>query len=731
MPLYADVIVPLDMPALTYSAGDPVYRPGVAVSVGLGANKIYTGIVWRLHDTPPKKGTARPISGVVEALSPLSDKQMRFWEWLAEYYMMPLGLVMKAALTASFKASGASDEEFRSAGFRPTMVRTVSVTAAGQEELNELFEELKKRTPAQYRALTAIADALLPDKLFSGSVPLSRVEASPETIKKLAERGAILIGQEERREEDDFSQVAAEPLETVEQELFEMLRRREGDITLWHSGAMLPVLNVMAAECNAGRDVFVMMPEISDSSPLLGAISRMFGERMVVYRPETSDRNRGKIYRRIAAGAGGRVIVGSRQAVFLPLDKVSLVVVDREHDALYKQNDYSPRFNYRDCAVMAAAIYGARTVLCSRTPSVESWFNAERGRYGYVADLQPYTPAITISDTIRAAKRGERKTHFNNDLLAAMGETLAAGGQIILFQNRRGFTTMVECQSCGWTPRCPHCNVHLTLHQGERSYKCHYCGTSVASFSRCPECSSQIDFSKGFGTEKIEEVARSLFPDAAVARLDSDTATTAARFRTIVGDFVARRTDILVGTQLLVRDLYASPVDLVGILNADNMLNMPDFRAAERTFQTVGFFAARCSGRVIIQTAQPDNPTLRQLVASDFRAMAVGQLEERRQFVYPPYCRLIQISMTHDDNGRLWQAAGRFHKVASDVFGNHISQPIQPLVDRIKGRYIVEFLLKTPRHNSFAEAKKRLTDVASAFRREYRDVGVTLNIDPQ
>ena len=334
----------------------------------------------------------------------------------------------------------------------------------------------------------------------------------------------------------------------------------------------------------------------------LRRMERIFGSRVTPYHSKLTNRRRTETYLRLNRSQGGEFVVGVRSSIFLPLKRLQLVVVDEEHDASYKQADPAPRYNARDCAVVMARLWGGRTLLGSATPSLETWVNAGSGKYGLASLTERYgdarPPEIFVSDTIRAAKRGERHAHFNKLLLDKMEAALGRGEQVMLFQNRRGFAPYVECSECGWTARCPHCNVTLTYHKGGGKLVCHYCGYTAPVPVKCPSCKVTDVVPRGFGTEKVEEEIARLFPAARVARLDRDSVTSERAFNAIIADFEARKTDILVGTQMITKGFDFGGVSLVGILNADNLLNNPDFRAAERAFQLMMQVAAvRTAGR--------------------------------------------------------------------------------------------------------------------------------------
>lgn len=437
----------------------------------------------------------------------------------------------------------------------------------------------------------------------------------------------------------------------------------------------------------------------------------------------------------------GLLIVGVRSSVLLPTPRLSLIVIDEEHENSFKQSDTAPRYHARDTAIVLAGIYGAKTLLGSATPSAESYYNAVVGKYAHVTLTQRYSgvslPRILVSDTLRAAKRGEKRSHFTKLLLDQIDAALQDGRQVILFQNRRGFSPYVECGNCGWTASCPDCNVTLTYHKAAGSLRCHYCGHQTPVPRACPACKAEDLQPRGFGTEKVEEQLQELFPHAVIDRLDADTANTMRGYRRIISAFENGQTDILVGTQMVTKGFDFGNVALVGILNADNMLNYPDFRASERAFQLmtqVGGRAGRreTQGTVVIQTSQPGHPVIGQVAAGDYEAMAGHQLLERQSFLYPPYCRLIAVVMRHRDRQLLWQAAAHFEEATRTVFGRRLLGPEAPPVDRIKGEYLVQFLLKVEKNSSVVKAKALLLELFDRLHAvpEYKSIGITVDVDP-
>lgn len=430
--------------------------------------------------------------------------------------------------------------------------------------------------------------------------------------------------------------------------------------------------------------------------------------------------------------------MGVRSAIFLPMKRPGLIIVDEEHDANYKQTDLAPRYNARDMAVVMGRLYGAQVILGSATPSLESYYNAQSGKYHYVELSERWgdgqLPEIIVSDTIRAAKRGERKTHFNADLLRQMKVSLEANEQVILFQNRRGYAPYTQCRTCGYSPRCPHCNVTLTVHKGSGRVECHYCGYNIPTPSICPNCETQDMALMGFGTEKASEEIAQLFPEANVARLDSDTATSESAFKRIVHNFEAGETNILVGTQILTKGFDFGGVTTVGILNADNLLSMPDFRASERAFQLMMQVAGRAGrrndrGRVVIQTSQPKHPVIMDVTTADYHAMARRELTERQAFKYPPYSHLIRLLLRHADYSLLHTSAHRLADVLRHTFGERVMGPVSAALEMLRGEHRAELILKIEAGASMQRARTLLNQCTDVVTNDARFKGVKIDVD--
>ena len=751
MPLYADIVLPLAQPAYTFAVPEGMHvAEGTAVAVQFGPRKFYTGVVWRVHDRRPPFRTIKSIQRVLYDAPLLSAQQKALWEWIAAYYMCSAGEVMRVALPPLMKPSGDTEEEFAEDEFRPRTECYVALARELHDEgrLHEVFEKLGRRAPKQYEALLEIASAGDETRISTGEVARRLLRADYAVLHALERKGHIVCTERERTVERGGSAFRLPELTAPQREALGSLREQfaEKPAALLHgvtgSGKTEIYIHLIAETLARGGDVLLLVPEIALTAQLIGRMERIFGSRVTPYHSKLTNRRRTETYLRLNRSQGGEFVVGVRSSIFLPLRHLQLIIVDEEHDASYKQADPAPRYNARDCAVVMARLWGGRTLLGSATPSLETWLNAEGGKYGRAVLAERYgdarPPEIFVSDTIRAAKRGERHAHFNKLLLDKMEETLGRGEQVMLFQNRRGFSPYVECSQCGWTARCPHCNVTLTYHKGGARLVCHYCGYTVPVPAKCPSCEVTEVLPRGFGTEKVEEEIARLFPEARVARLDRDSVTSERAFNAIISDFEARKTDILVGTQMITKGFDFGGVSLVGILNADNLLNNPDFRAAERAFQLMLQVAGRAGrrsdgGEVVIQTSEPGHPVIRQVVAGDFAGMARMQLSEREAFFYPPYARLTSLTLRHRDVALLRRGVTELAARLRVRFGRRVLGPMTPPVDRIRGEYLAGLLLKIESGASSAKARALLAAELKAFAEnpEFKTITFICNVDPQ
>ncbi len=526
------------------------------------------------------------------------------------------------------------------------------------------------------------------------------------------------------------------------------------DVVLLHgvtsSGKTEIYIKLIRDVINQGKQVLFMLPEIALTTQIVTRLRKYFGNRVGVYHSRFNVHERVEIWNAVLEkNSIGRavtrqydIILGARSAVLLPFSNLGLVVVDEEHDPSFKQMDPAPRYNGRDAAIYLAHLHGAKTLLGSATPSVESYFNAMQGKYGFTGLFERYgnmeMPMIQVVDVKDALRRGMMKSHFSSVLLTQLESALGMGEQAILFQNRRGFSLRLECDICHWMPHCRNCDVTLVYHKKLNQLRCHYCGFVAGIPDKCPECNGVTIKMKGFGTEKVEEELGLIFPKARITRMDLDTTRSKHSLQQIIGDFEERKIDILVGTQMVTKGLDFDNVSLVCILNADNMLSYPDFRAAERSFQLMAQVSGRSGrknkqGKVIIQTYNPNHLVIRDVVKNDYEAMFRQQLAERQKFKYPPYVRLVLLRLKHKDPDLLSKAATELAKSLRKIFGKRILGPEFPMVARIMNYYIKHIMVKIERDASSTAMKARLTEEIEKFQKEpgFRQVKVLMDVDPQ
>ena len=752
MPLFADIVLPLAQPAYCFSipegAEGESLRVGDAVAVQFGPKNIYTGIIWRLHDERPAVKRIKPIGRRLYDHPLLDDKQRQLWEWMADYYMCTIGEVMRMALPSLIKPRGASDEEFTREEFHPRTEGYISVAEKWQdsEQLAAECSRIERRAPRRSQILRQILSFDTSQLNSFGEIPRRLVDCDSAQIVALRKAGYIDVVQRPRSVERNVCVGFSAPaLSEAQQGVADAIRSSQKVHLLrgvTGSGKTEIYMNLIAEVLARGGDVLLLVPEIALTTQLLDRMERVFGSRLTAYHSRLTPLRRSETYLRLMSSEGGELVIGARSALFLPLRHLQLVIVDEEHDSSYKQSDTAPRYQGRDVAIVLASLYGARVVLGSATPSLESYANAQWGKYDYSTLLERYgssrEPRIIISDTMRSVKRGERRAHFNQILINSISDALERGEQVMLFQNRRGFAPFVQCRGCGWTPRCPSCNVTLTEHRSSGRMECHYCGYTAAVPRSCPQCETVDLKAMGFGTERVEEAIAELFPDARVARLDRDTTTSESAYNRIVRAFEQGQTDILVGTQMITKGFDFGAVSVVGVLNADNLLYAPDFRASERAFQLLVQVAGRAGRReregvVVVQTSEPEHPVIGWLSRGDYEAMARSELAERHAFSYPPYSRILQLTLRDENRQRLFAAAAALAQTLREKFGRRVAGPVAPAVDRIRGEYILCLQLKIENGRSMARAREILRQVMDAFsaQADYKQVKCSIDVDVQ
>ncbi len=735
---------------LTYEVGDEIIAlatgEGVAVEMGANATKFYTGIVWRIHDERPEANRVRPILRKLYQKPLLSERQMRFWEWIAEYYLCSLNDVMRVALPSLIQPVKSDEREFEMAEYTPSEEFYIGVLECEDREqkvaklrgrLGEIYAEIKElkrekqtRNEEVARRLIGCEMAQLRSLENKGLISITKRAIEVETTNNIAFTLPSLT---------PHQLIAAEAIrEGYSDHLCALLHGVTG------SGKTEVYIDLIGEQLAAGRDVLMLVPEIALTTQLKGRLERIFGSRVTTIHSQIPAKRRTEIFMHLAQShEGGHFVVGARSAIFTPLHNLGLIIVDEEHDASYKQIDPEPRYNARDAAHILASLYGAHTLLGSATPSLESWTNALTGKFTMARLTERYAqaelPRIVISDTRRASKRRERVGHFNRDLMGRIEQRLERKEQIMLFQNRRGLAPYVECGECGWVARCPHCNVSLTLHKSGSMLRCHYCEYSTPMPHICPVCATGEVRTMGFGTERIEEQIAEYLPAARTIRMDRDTTTTASAMERIVENFTRHESDIMVGTQMIAKGFDFSNVTLVGILNADNMLLNPDFRAEERAFALITQVAGRAGRRagveaeVVIQTSQPTHRIIKYAGEGDYDSMARKLLAEREAFFYPPYSRITMITLRHTDRNLLYQSANALSAILREKFGKRIKGPVPPPIDRLRGEWLVSFMVKIESGASSQRARTLLRECFSRWRtaKEFKGVMMSCNVDPQ
>ena len=745
--LYAQVVLPLAQPMYTFSLNEGLgVQVGDAVVVQFGSSRFYTGIVWSITDEKPDYPRLKPILKKLYTTPPLTPTMQRLWEWIAEYYMCTVGEVMRMALPSLAKPSATSLSDLDERSIEPPTERYIALVEElrSEEALAEYVTKNSRRAPRRCESLDAIAALAIERNAEDGFVPRRLLGIDNDDIIALRKKSLIRTEERIAQRVANSAEFLCPTLSDAQNRTIESIREAHRDkrVALLHgvtgSGKTEIYIHLIAETLAEGKDVLMLVPEIVITSQLVERLERIFEGRTTTYHSRLTPLRRGQTFLRLASSSGGELVVGVRSSIFLPARNLGLIIVDEEHDANYKQSDLAPRYHARDCAVVMGRLYDANVVLGSATPSLESYTNTLSGKYRYVELAERWgdgvLPEIVVSDTIRAVKRGERKTHFNFDLLNDISRTLAANEQVMLFQNRRGYSPYIQCRTCGYSPRCPHCNVTLTQHKASSRMECHYCGYTMPTPSVCPNCEIQDMALMGFGTEKaVEEIAR-LFPEARVERLDSDTSTSERAFKQIVHTFEDGQTDILVGTQIITKGFDFKGVSTVGILNADNLLSTPDFRASERAFQLMMQVAGRAGrhndrGRVIIQTSQPKHPVITYVASGDYHAMARRELEERRAFGYPPYSHLIRIMLRHSDYELLRHAAHHNATLMRKKFGSRVMGPVSAALEMLRGEHRAEILIKIEAGASMQRARTMIREAIAEWQQKQEYKGVKLSID--
>ena len=755
---FADVIIPLPLQdSYTYSIPSEMessVRKGCRVEVPFGKNKSYVGIVRSVHSRQPQSYQVKPIRRCLDGLPVVTPAQLDFWEWIASYYVCPLGDVMNAALPAGLK-----DDKFRPktetrvclAGdfdiSKKDIILNYLKNSKKQQVVFETYLEMagygrfEQPRPVAKQELLQVCGATT--TVFNGLV-----------AKKLLKTYEYEIGRIQRAPLI-FRDV--HPLNEAQQTAYDEINRlfQTKDVTLLHgvtsSGKTELYIHLIRQTIAAGKQVLYLLPEIALTTQITERLRSVFGDEMGVYHSKFSDAERVEVYQKQLSDHPFNLILGVRSSVFLPFHRLGLVIIDEEHEVSYKQQEPAPRYHARSAAIMLAHQCGAKTLLGTATPSLESYHLAQTGKYGYVSLTARYRnmqlPEIEIVDIKRLRFQKRMKGVFSPRLYDLIGEALAKHEQVILFLNRRGYANFLSCKACGWVPRCPHCDVSLTYHKKSSRLVCHYCGTSFGVPDHCPQCGESAFTDVGIGTEKVEAQLHRDFPNATTVRMDIDTAHTRTAYEQIITDFSQHRYDILVGTQMVTKGLDFDNVSVVGVLDADTMLNIPDFRSHERTYQVLVQVAGRAgralptsfihspssyASHVVVQTRSADADIISYVVNNDYESMFRSQMDERSMFRYPPCYRLISIYLRHQDAARVELLANDMASMLRHTFGDRLLGPDRPPVSRVHSMYIRKMMLKIEKNASVTKVRTLLFDIQSRLMQQPSANGLQVyyDVDP-
>lgn len=736
---------------------------GVRVLVPFGRNKTYLGIVARLHDEKPQGYEVKEISQVMDAEPIVTPQQLRLWQWIADYYLSPIGDVYKAALPAGLKAED---------GYRPKTETYIRLTRAYQNEAAlHVALNILGRAPKQLEAFIAYlelsgwgqVEEMSNEKLEmrngqqGGDISeitreelLNASHASATTLQQLEKRGMLETYEVEvgrLNHGGAYHPELIKQLNTAQQEAYNqiLLSMMKKPVTLLHgvtsSGKTEIYIHLIRQALERKEQVLYLLPEIALTVQMMQRLQRVFGNRLGIYHSKYSDAERVEIWQKQLSQNPYDVILGARSAVLLPFQRLGLVIVDEEHETSYKQQDPAPRYHARSVAIVLAQMYKARTLLGTATPSLESYHNAKTGKYGLVELKERYQgielPEIQVVDIADLQHRKMMAGPFSPLLLNRVRESLERGEQAILFQNRRGFAPLIECKQCGWVPHCQHCDVSLTYHRQMNQLTCHYCGYTYRVPTECPCCGSTELKTRGFGTEKIEEQVREVFPEARVARMDLDTTRTRNAYERIITDFGAGRTNILIGTQMISKGLDFDKVSVVGILNADSMLNYPDFRAYEHAFMMMAQVSGRAGrkgkrGLVILQTKSKDVPVIQQVVRNDYAALYKDLIAERQAFHYPPYYHLVYVYLKHRYDDVVNTASIELGSRLRQWFPGRVLGPDKPAVAKVKSQNIRKLVLKLENGIDMKKVREYLLMAQSQMLtdKRYSSLQIYYDVDP-
>ncbi|MDR0768344.1 MAG: primosomal protein N' [Dysgonamonadaceae bacterium] len=747
--MYVDVILPVPLAdSYTYFAPPEMEAQisvGALVTVEFGQSRRLSGIVGYIRQAPPQSlNKIKPILAVETAQPVVRQPQIPFWEWISQYYLCKLGEVYNAAIPSGLRA----DSPISYTARKETFIRLSGAYA--NNNLNDAFQKITRSAKQEQLLLAFMQYSRAAKGEIAKKELLAKSQATSSILNSLIEKRIL----ETFDKEISRLQVYGEEVETLnklndyQQTAYnEILDRFSGkDVCLLHgvtsSGKTEIYTHLIAKTLDMNRQVLFLLPEIALTAQITTRLKKFYGDRLGVYHSKINENERIEIWNNLLTDTVLSVILGVRSSIFLPFRDLGLIIVDEEHEPSYKQQDPAPRYHARNAAIVLARMHGAKVVLGSATPSIESFHNARTGKYGYVQLNKRFEetelPLIMPVDVKELRRKKQMKTLFSPLLIEKMQTALTNGEQVLLFHNRRGFSPTLVCKICDWTPKCTYCDVSLSYHKYANHLTCHYCGRVYKLPQHCPECENAALKPWGFGTEKIEDEIRTLFPSVAVARMDSDTTRNKKSSEEIISHFEAGETQILIGTQMIAKGLDFAKVSLAGIINADSLMNFPDFRAYERAYQLMAQVAGRTGrrkthGEVVLQTSHPDHPLIQLALNHDYEGMYAMQSEERQLFRYPPFSRLINIDLKHKKDDVLREASAYFCAILREKLGDRVMGPDKPAVGRVQNLFIRRILLKIEAKASvrtlreiLEKAQNRTAQVA-----EFKYITMAFDVDPE
>lgn len=824
--LFIDVILPLPVPNLfTYRVPNElndniIIGQRVIVPFGRGG-KLYTALVKQKHHTPPKDYQAKYLYAILDNHPIVNEKQLKHWDWIADYYLAYPGDIFNAAIPGALKLSSETkfvinrntefndndlgDDEYQvyealtvrevltlsdvseilavknihqiiksliekniiivveeiNEKYKPKVVQFVRLTAFANKEENlpAIFDDLS-RAKKQLAALMSFVQLSNRYQQITYEVPKlnlqKKANVSSSVINQLVEKNIFEIYDVVVNRLDDYGKEVQDVKSLNEHQIKAYNEIKESfkqhDTVLLHgvtgSGKTEIYIQLIKEVLKQGKQVLYLLPEIALTTQLIVRLQKVFGDTIGVYHSKFNENERVEVWNEVLnfnlvankENKRFQIIMGARSAMFLPYSNLGLIVIDEEHENTFKQFDPPPRYNARDASIVLAKLHKAKVLLGSATPAIETYWNAKENKYGLVElnyrHGKVLLPEILCADIKEATRKKQMKSHFSPLLIESMEEAFKNKEQVILFQNRRGYAPFMICEDCGNVPECNNCDVSLTYYKYTHQLKCHYCGVSKNMPSKCLACGSSRISLKGFGTEQIEEELALFFPKIRITRMDADSTKSKNAYQKIINDFEEHQIDVLVGTQMVTKGLDFNNVSLVGILNADNMLKFPDFRAFEKAYQMMSQVSGRAGrtkrGKVIIQTYEPYHPIIRQVMESNYLEMYNDEMIQRKKFNYPPYCRLISFTLKHKDQNKLNIGADEFTNALKKKFGTRVLGPEYPAVSRVKNYYQKKVLIKIERKISVTKARDLILEVKHHFEAfsQYKAIRISIDVDP-